>query len=572
MKKVLKVKKCKTALVCGMSLLLCTGTAMAQTTVGGFSTQNGKVLLSGTSSPDVNVNFLILNDDAQTSGEKIFLVQDTVSNGEGVWSVLFGIDHSRLEAGSDNENVADLTVYVRADDDSAPTTIPFKAFTENGKNNAVEILCESTSADEICTLLTNSEHKEPLMLIGLDMNNFSVLNELEIQKFVEIFMQNEKRGNSLADMVSAFNQTVVFRAIGNSKVDAIDILKSNAEWLSLIGAGMSMDEIISDTAMFSWTAAYVANTAPFETKEALEKEFTRGAAYYKLKQADYSQIGSLLTSYASDMEITNNENYAYYLSASSGSKVKFSKSLVDSFAQNNALTPELFSSYLAAARSAAASAPPAGGAVGGGSGGGGGGGSIRMNSSSGASQSAPVINQESLYSDIDSVSWAKTAIERMSQQGIINGYTDKTFRPHDSVSREEFVKMLILTCNKLSQTAKCHFADVPENAWYYSYVASAYEYEIVKGISDTEFGTGVYITREAMCTMVYNALVKSEKIPADIREYKSFDDENNISVYAKEAVKALYQKGILNGVSESEIAPKKTTTRAEAAVLLEKLL
>ena len=58
-----------------------------------------------------------------------------------------------------------------------------------------------------------------------------------------------------------------------------------------------------------------------------------------------------------------------------------------------------------------------------------------------------------------------------------------------------------------------------------------------------------------------------EKLTVKDTENK-FADDGKIAPYAKEAVYALRDAGIINGVSDTEFAPKKNATRAEAAVML----
>ena len=49
-------------------------------------------------------------------------------------------------------------------------------------------------------------------------------------------------------------------------------------------------------------------------------------------------------------------------------------------------------------------------------------------------------------------------------------------------------------------------------------------------------------------------------------------DIDEVSDYAKEAVKTLYRRGIISGTGDGKSEPKKNTTRAEAAALIYKLL
>ena len=79
------------------------------------------------------------------------------------------------------------------------------------------------------------------------------------------------------------------------------------------------------------------------------------------------------------------------------------------------------------------------------------------------------------------------------------------------------------------------FSDVAEKDWFYPYVKSTYLAGIVNGIGDNKFGVGMNITRQDLCVMVYRAILAGNDTLSGDRT-KIFDDEEQISFYAKEAV------------------------------------
>lgn len=178
------------------------------------------------------------------------------------------------------------------------------------------------------------------------------------------------------------------------------------------------------------------------------------------------------------------------------------------------------------------------------------------------------VGQTGKFNDLGTVSWAMTAINYLADRNIINGKDDGVFAPNDYVTREEFVKILVLAFDMGLSYEPCGFTDVGEEQWYYPYICSAKANNLVNGISDTEFGVGAYITRQDMSVMLYNAL-KSKGIEiVKKRDYESFDDEHNISSYATESVKALYEMGCINGMGEGVFDPKTTSSRAMAAQII----
>jgi hypothetical protein len=221
------------------------------------------------------------------------------------------------------------------------------------------------------------------------------------------------------------------------------------------------------------------------------------------------------------------------------------------------------------------------------SGGGGGGGS-----SSGSSSSAtrvlgtvstttdkyetdaytPEETSKMIFNDIENVSWAKDAIEALYNKGIVSGYGNGLFAPNYSVTREQFVKMVIgaLGIDTDADTTSL-FSDVNGDEWYAPYIMTAARLGIVTGKDDGSFGVGESITRQDMAVMCTRAL-KAAGIDADAKTVVTFGDENSISNYAKDAVLQMAAAGYLTGDENGCFNPLDTATRAQTAVVLNRII
>ena len=115
------------------------------------------------------------------------------------------------------------------------------------------------------------------------------------------------------------------------------------------------------------------------------------------------------------------------------------------------------------------------------------------------------------------------------------------------------------------------FADVNKDAWYAHYVETGLASGVISGISETEFGIGKPITREDMATILYRGVKVAEYNMYSVAD-TDFTDKDTISPYAQEAVTALSGAKVINGMEDGSFMPKKTATRAEAAMMLYKLL
>ena len=63
----------------------------------------------------------------------------------------------------------------------------------------------------------------------------------------------------------------------------------------------------------------------------------------------------------------------------------------------------------------------------------------------------------------------------LKELGVINGKTKTEFAPNDNVTREEFVKMIILLADINVEHGEFAFDDVVEGEWYYTPIKAAFQ-------------------------------------------------------------------------------------------------
>lgn len=160
--------------------------------------------------------------------------------------------------------------------------------------------------------------------------------------------------------------------------------------------------------------------------------------------------------------------------------------------------------------------------------------------------------------------WAEAYVKRLQSAGIMQGYEDGTFRPDGTVTRAEFVTMLVrLVYDGTGLTAVLSdkpFADVSETDWYYPYVCAAVQGGFVVADADGTFRPSDAITREEMVVMITLALELSGGACdfSDIPEtYPHYD-----------AVSAAVEAGILTGYEDGTFRPLSTATRGETAAMV----
>ncbi|ACS99750.1 asparaginase domain-containing protein [Paenibacillus sp. JDR-2] len=165
--------------------------------------------------------------------------------------------------------------------------------------------------------------------------------------------------------------------------------------------------------------------------------------------------------------------------------------------------------------------------------------------------------------------WAAASIRSAVSAGIVNGYNDGTFKPELTVTREEFIAMLMRALKPAEPGADLTFKDHASiGAWAKAAVAQAVSAGITGGYPDGTFKPGNKISRAEMVVMIAKAL----KLTIAEEAVTSFSDNADIPAWARGAVKAVADKGIIQGRLNNRFVPAGTATRAEAITVIMKLL
>lgn len=169
---------------------------------------------------------------------------------------------------------------------------------------------------------------------------------------------------------------------------------------------------------------------------------------------------------------------------------------------------------------------------------------------------APIIN----LNDIAGI-WAESNITALVKAGAISGYPDGSFKPDSTITRAEFAVVLVKAFKLEAKNGKV-FSDT-NNHWAKDYIATANAFGIVNGYSDMAFGPDDPITREQMAAMI----VKAAKLEI-ITSGKSFNDNSQISSWAKSAVTTARERNIISGYPDNRFCPQNNATRAEAVTVV----
>ncbi|QGG47286.1 S-layer homology domain-containing protein [Heliorestis convoluta] len=109
------------------------------------------------------------------------------------------------------------------------------------------------------------------------------------------------------------------------------------------------------------------------------------------------------------------------------------------------------------------------------------------------------------FSDIKG-HWAEPWITKMVNQNVISGYPDSTYRPDHSITRAEFTTLVNKSFNKHNPNAQANFQDVKTTDWHYSQIASGQAAGYISGYPDGTFRPDNSITREEAAVLIAKVL------------------------------------------------------------------
>lgn len=175
-----------------------------------------------------------------------------------------------------------------------------------------------------------------------------------------------------------------------------------------------------------------------------------------------------------------------------------------------------------------------------------------------------------IFDDVGAdLEWARPAIEILAGQGIIRG-TGAGFEPGRTINRSEFVAMVAraLQLQKQEQPV-CDFSDVQVEDWFYDALQAASQEELVSGFPDGSFRPGEMITRNE-AAVIFARMGREERVGTD--EPYNFSDAEEIPVWAREGVQYCSQAGLMSGYEDGSFWGGGWLTRAEAALLFYRYL
>ena len=181
-----------------------------------------------------------------------------------------------------------------------------------------------------------------------------------------------------------------------------------------------------------------------------------------------------------------------------------------------------------------------------------------------------------LFADVMPYHWHAEYIDILAAKGLMTGMGDYRFAPDTATSRAMVVTLLYRYCGEALEsgwTRTNSFTDVAEGQWYSEAVEWACANGIIKGYPDNTFRPDQSISRQEMAQMMVNFLnFRGNSLPAAADCRTKFKDGNQIGGWALDSVSRVVGAGLMQGDAAGNLTPNSGATRAEFSAVLVRLM
>lgn len=168
----------------------------------------------------------------------------------------------------------------------------------------------------------------------------------------------------------------------------------------------------------------------------------------------------------------------------------------------------------------------------------------------------------STFFDVDKTHWAYDSIEKMVNCGVLNGYSDGSFKPNQAITKAEFSKIMVMALNLSGENGK-DYKDVSTSNWAHRYIKIMGEY-FYKNDSQYFYPNEAINRANASYVMVEVLGLADENIkPEESAKYSDF-----IFDWAKHHVDVAYKYKIMSGNKDGTFNASGNLTRAQVAQLI----
>ncbi len=172
--------------------------------------------------------------------------------------------------------------------------------------------------------------------------------------------------------------------------------------------------------------------------------------------------------------------------------------------------------------------------------------------------------------------WAQADIARLHRLGILNGVGNNKYDPNATLTRAQFAQMINNLLQLSPDGTKADYSDIRSSAWYNNAIQAVATVGVSNGYTDGTYKPNRKISREEMAHILLNTMRyvdPDDSFGTDTNQVlNKFKDQSKVGNWARSDLASAITEKLFKGRANGELDPKASTTRAEAAATISRLI
>lgn len=189
----------------------------------------------------------------------------------------------------------------------------------------------------------------------------------------------------------------------------------------------------------------------------------------------------------------------------------------------------------------------------------------------GISTEKPVLGTIRTFKDMTG-HWSESYVNLLSRAGVIAGLPDGRYMPEDTLTRAEVITMLVKAFSKSYTTLKPEklALDLKAGDWHYDFMSYATYLNLFDTVNELAYPDEP-LTREKTANILAR-MAMVLKLNPQSGESIQFKDVSSLSIESQEDLQWLTIMSVFSGYPDGTFKPNQVVTRAEASVLILKMM
>ncbi|OPA81537.1 multifunctional 2',3'-cyclic-nucleotide 2'-phosphodiesterase/5'-nucleotidase/3'-nucleotidase [Paenibacillus selenitireducens] len=168
--------------------------------------------------------------------------------------------------------------------------------------------------------------------------------------------------------------------------------------------------------------------------------------------------------------------------------------------------------------------------------------------------------------------WAKAEVESLASKWLVKGKSATNFAPNEAITRGEYTALLVRALGLAPSNEATKYVDVSARHTFAGEIAAAERLGMLDAAKETQFRPEASVTRAEIAVMTAQAIQAASQDATAKASLQSFKDASAVPTWAVDAMSQLVELHIVQGNQNGELVPNEAVTRAQAVLVMSRML